>query len=280
MGTACEYVIIISVMSVLSTGFGMSLVPKYDLARERLARTEARWVRAHPEEASKLEALKLPGPRHVRYGWGFVSVPPMASEMREALLADAPLPRPERRERPVTRHEGYLLGGALGGMLVLASKQVLARYQRLRDAVGVDEPVPEPRRAQQPRDPYRSATLSRMRRRLSPEDTWALASRCAIGFGTWALSTALFAFAVNGTAPVPIPTVIGLWALFHLPAAILFMRFRAHIWWAPALSLFGATLAAISGSWLAASVPLAMTGLLSLTGFSDERDKASRGEMV
>ncbi|MCU0685388.1 MAG: hypothetical protein MUF34_24640 [Polyangiaceae bacterium] len=272
--------IIVSVTSVLYTGVGMSLVPKYDLARERLARTEARWVRAHPEEASKLEALTLPGPRHVRYGWGFVSVPPLLSEMREALLADAPLPRPERRERPVTRHEGYLLGGALGGMLALASKQVLARYQRLRDAVGVDEPVPEPRRAQKPRDPYRSATWSRTRRRLSPEDTLAFASRCAIGFGTWALSTALFAFAVNGTAPLPMPTIIGLWALLHLPATILFMRFRAHLWWAPALSLFGATLATIAGSWLAALVPLALTGLLSLTAFFYERDKASRGELV
>lgn len=280
MGTECDYAIIVSVMSVLSTGVGMSLVPKYDLARERLARTEARWIRAHPAETSRLDALKLPGPRHVRYGWGFVSVPPTTQEMREALLADAPLPHPERRERPVTRREGYLLAGALGGMLVLASKQVMARYQRLRDAVGIDEPVPEPPRARRPRDPYRSATLSRTRRRLSPNDTRAFSSRCALGFGAWALSTALIAFAVNGTAPVPIPTVISLWALFHLPATILFMRFRAHLWWALALSLLGATLAAISGSWLAASVPLALTGLLSLTGFSYERDKASRGELV
>jgi hypothetical protein len=31
---------------------------------------------------------------------------------------------------------------------------------------------------------------------------------------------------------------------------------------------------------LAASVPLALTGLLSLTTLFDERDKASRGELV
>jgi hypothetical protein len=280
MGTACEYVIIVSVMSVLSTGICMSVVPKLDQARERVARTEARWVRAHPEAASRLEALKLPGPQHVRYGWGFVSVPPLAKEMREALLADAPLPGPERRERPVTRRERYLLAGALGGMLVLASKQAFARHRRLRCALGIDVPLPEPRRAQRPRDPYRSATPSRTRRQLSPDDARAFASRCALGFGAWALSTALFAFAVNGTAPVPMPSVIGLWALFHLPAAILFLRFRAHLWWAPALSLFGATLAAVLGSWVAASVPLALTGLLSLTTLFDERDKAWRGELV
>lgn len=279
MGTACEYVVMLSVMSAVATVTTSYTLTRLDEARERFARNEARWVRAHPADAAKLETLKLPGDSNVRYGWGFVSVPPTSQAVREALLSDAPLPRPERRERPVTPGERQLLGGSFAAMLALGAGQARARHRRLRDAIGVDETVPEPSPPGGSRDPYRSAAPTRTRRRLSPSDTQDFTRRCAIGLGAWVLSTALIAFAANGVSTIPMPIVLMSWALLHLPGALLFLRFRAGVIWAPGLSLFGATLAAFTGSPIALLMPLALMAILTLTTFGEERHKRAEGRL-
>lgn len=246
MAAPCEYPIILAVLGSLAGGMGARFVPMLEMQR-----AQVQLVEAHRAGDGDPEAF----PVRVRYGWG----------RREAQWVVCEASRGGCRralDRTPASEQARLVGLGLGaaGAAGLVARAIRRRRRELLEREGVDE-WSEP-------GGYRAGGVAR--RVLPPVQERWLWKRVRWGLAPWLAALAVAATFGSGAALVPMPWMLLAWGAATLPPALIYLRWRDHVFWAPFVTAIAALTLALSRSFLAAGPALLILLVCSLCAGRDE----------